>query len=77
MVDETARLHADEASHWHALHARFEAYRTNHSEAYSANGVCTNRVESYFQPVAPHGVRPVPPRFAAVSPPVRQSGGVA
>jgi hypothetical protein len=77
MVDETARLHADEASHWDALHARFEAYRISHSEAYSANGICTNQVEGCFQPVAPDGVQPAPPRFAAVSLPVRQSGGMA
>ena len=43
-----AILHADEASHWDALHARFETYRINHSEVYSANGICTNQVESYF-----------------------------
>ncbi|MEC9368413.1 MAG: IS1595 family transposase [Pseudomonadota bacterium] len=43
-----ARIHADEASHWDVLHARFETLRINHSEAYSLDGVCTNQVESYF-----------------------------
>ena len=41
-------LNADEASHWDALDAFFPVGRINHSEAYSANGVCTNQVESYF-----------------------------
>ncbi len=43
-----ARIYADEAGHWDVLHARFEAYRINHSEAYSLGGICTNQVESYF-----------------------------
>lgn len=43
-----AQVHADEASHWDALHAYFEAHRINHSEAYSLNGICTNQAESYF-----------------------------
>lgn len=43
-----AVFHADEASHWDVLHARFETRRINHSEAYSLDGVCTNQVESYF-----------------------------
>ena len=44
----SARIHADEASHWDVLHERFETYRINHSEAYSHEGICTNQVESYF-----------------------------
>ena len=47
-LDRTARLNADEASHWDTLEAFFPVGRINHSEAYSANGVCTNQVESYF-----------------------------
>lgn len=47
-VDPTAVIHADEASHWDALHGRYDAYRINHSEAYSANGACTNQAESFF-----------------------------
>lgn len=47
-VDATATLHADEASHWDALHGRFAAKRINHSEAYSLNGACTNMAESFF-----------------------------
>jgi hypothetical protein len=43
-----ARIHADEAAHWDILHARFETYRINHSEAYSADDICTNQAESYF-----------------------------
>lgn len=41
-------VHADEASHWDSLHARFATKRINHSEAYSLNGACTNQVESFF-----------------------------
>ncbi len=43
-----AEIHADEATHWDNLHARYEARRVNHSEGYSINGVCTNQAESYF-----------------------------
>lgn len=41
-------VHADEASHWDQLHARFLTKRINHSEAYSADGACTNAAESFF-----------------------------
>lgn len=47
-VANGAEIHADEASHWDTLNAFFPVNRINHSEAYSANGVCTNQVESYF-----------------------------
>lgn len=47
-VEPTAVIHADEASHWDALHARYDAFRVNHSEAYSLNGACTNQAESFF-----------------------------
>src|SRR6185503_11714382 len=36
-------VHADEASHWDALHARFLTKRINHSEAYSDGEACTNQ----------------------------------
>lgn len=48
VVEAGAVVHADEASHWDALHARFETFRINHSEAYSLNGACTNMAESFF-----------------------------
>lgn len=42
-------IHADEAPHWDVLQwRRFELARINHSEAYSADGICTNQAESYF-----------------------------
>lgn len=47
-ADMTARVHADEATHWDVLHQRFQTFRINHSEAYSDNGICTNQAESYF-----------------------------
>lgn len=47
-VDIDATVHADEASHWDALSARFMTKRINHSEAYSFDGACTNQAESFF-----------------------------
>lgn len=47
-VSRWAVMHADEASHWDALHDGWQVGRINHSEAYSEDGVCTNQVESYF-----------------------------
>src|SRR5262245_57639413 len=41
-------VHADEASHWDALHARFLTKRINHSESYSDGEACTNQAESFF-----------------------------
>ena len=41
-------IFADEASHWDALHGRFETKRINHSEAYSTADACTNMAESFF-----------------------------
>jgi len=41
-------VHADEASCWDDLHARFAARRINHSVAFSNDGACTNQAESYF-----------------------------
>jgi transposase-like protein len=43
-----ATVHADEASHWDHLEARFLTKRINHSEAYSKDGACTNMAESFF-----------------------------
>jgi transposase-like protein len=47
VVDRLAVMHADEASHWDALHAGWKTLRINHSEAYSDEG-CTNQAESFF-----------------------------
>lgn len=47
-VDRTAIIHADEASHWDALHAGWQAQRINHSVAYSNGESCTNQAESFF-----------------------------
>lgn len=48
VVDRLAVIHADEASHWDALHAGWLTKRINHSEAYSDGVGCTNQAESYF-----------------------------
>jgi transposase-like protein len=47
-VKKGTTLHADEASSWNDLHARFEVRRINHEQAYSLDGACTNQAESYF-----------------------------
>ncbi len=41
-------VYADEAAHWDALHARFEARRINHGFAFSDEDACTNQAESHF-----------------------------
>jgi transposase-like protein len=48
VVDRSAVIHADEASHWDALHAGWHTLRINHSEAYSNGESCTNQAESFF-----------------------------
>lgn len=47
-VPGSAKLYADEASHWDDLHRSHPMGRINHSQAYSLNGAHTNNVESYF-----------------------------
>jgi len=47
-VDADAVIHADEASHWDALHGRNVAKRINHSVCYSDGSACTNQAESFF-----------------------------
>ena len=41
-------LHADEASHWDALHRKYKTFRINHQQAYSWEGACTNQAESFL-----------------------------
>jgi transposase-like protein len=41
-------IHADEASSWDQLHARYETKRINHSLSYSDGIACTNQAESFF-----------------------------
>jgi len=47
-IHHMATVHADEASHWDDLHARFDTRRINHSVAYSTGEACTNQAESFF-----------------------------
>jgi transposase-like protein len=47
-VAADAIINADEASHWDALHAHYEAHRINHSQSYSDGTACTNMAESFF-----------------------------
>lgn len=47
-VSADATLHADEATHWDALHTFFKIKRINHEWAYSDEGACTNQAESFF-----------------------------
>jgi transposase-like protein len=48
VVSRSAIMHADEASHWDALHAGWKVNRINHSIAYSKDDACTNQAESFF-----------------------------
>lgn len=41
-------IHADEATGWDALHARYQIKRVNHTLGYSHNDACTNQAESFF-----------------------------
>lgn len=47
-IHHMASVHADEASHWDALHAKFDTQRINHTVAYSDGVACTNQAESFF-----------------------------
>lgn len=47
-VSEGSIIHADEASSWEALNARYLIKRINHSQSYSHAGACTNQAESFF-----------------------------
>lgn len=47
-IHHMSTVHADEASHWDDLHARFDTRRINHSVAYSLDDACTNQAESFF-----------------------------
>jgi len=47
-IHHMATVHADEATHWDDLHARFDTRRINHSIAYSDGDACTNMAESFF-----------------------------
>jgi transposase-like protein len=47
-ITPNAIVHADEASHWDKLSARFEIKRINHQKAYSQDGASTNMAESFF-----------------------------
>jgi transposase-like protein len=47
-VNPGSTVHADEASHWDNLEARFLTRRINHSVAYSTTESCTNQAESFF-----------------------------
>lgn len=47
-IEVASIVHADEATHWDALHSRYLTKRINHQEAYSADGACTNDAESFF-----------------------------
>ncbi len=50
-IELGSTVHADEATHWDALHDRFLTKRINHEWAYSTEGACTNDAESFFSRV--------------------------
>lgn len=47
-VEAGTTVHADEASHWDKLAARFPIKRINHKFAYSEDDANTNQAESFF-----------------------------
>jgi transposase-like protein len=47
-IASDAIIHADEATHFDALHGRYEVRRINHSQTYSDGFACTNQAESFF-----------------------------
>lgn len=47
-IHHMSTVHADEASHWDDLHAKFDTHRINHTVAYSDGIACTNQAESFF-----------------------------
>ena len=47
-IEVGSTVHADEATHWDALHSRYLTKRINHQWAYSDEGACTNDAESFF-----------------------------
>ncbi|MCJ2187339.1 IS1595 family transposase [Novosphingobium beihaiensis] len=47
-IHHMSTVHADEASHWDDLHAKFDTRRINHSLSYSDGIACTNQAESFF-----------------------------
>lgn len=47
-IHHMSTVHADEASHWDILHAKFDTRRINHTVMYSDGDACTNQAESFF-----------------------------
>ena len=48
VVSPNTTIHADEASHWDALHTKYATKRINHQQTYSLNGACTNQAELFL-----------------------------
>ena len=47
-VKPGSTIYADEASHWDALHSKFDTKRVNHSVCYKDDDCSTNMAESFF-----------------------------
>ncbi len=47
-IELGSTVHADEATHWDALHSRYLTKRINHQDDYGDDGACTNDGESFF-----------------------------
>jgi hypothetical protein len=47
-LDRGTTVHADEATAWNELHARFDTKRVNHSVEYASDDACVNQAESGF-----------------------------
>lgn len=64
-------IHADEAVHWDAPHARFLTKRINHSESYSDGEACTNQAESFFRAFGAPKLAFITVSLATISSPMR------
>ncbi len=47
-IEVGSTVHADEATHWDALHSRSPTKSIDHRDAYSDGDACTNDAESFF-----------------------------
>ncbi len=68
-------LHADEASVWNDLHARFEMKRIDHQQAYSARRRLHELGGELLQPPASRRGWPPPPHLRPVPAPLRAGSG--
>ena len=75
-IETGSTVYADEASHWDAMHARYETKRINHSLAYSSAEGCTNHGGVVFLSLTSRRNRNAPPYRRAVPRCLRRRNGL-